>query len=873
MASILPLVPTKNAPPITLCQRPGFGDEGSGSRKRTEVLTNRFELRMGKASNYYQYIVEFYRLSRNEDESGHREPLTGDSNSKKELRRCIFNAFQTSHRSDIFQHIGAAYDGGSVVYTTRKLALGETNRTSELVELNNDHNHTGRPNEYYIHIKDHDNEPEILLDDLRAVLTSNNFEWDFFNNQGLKMINAFLHHNPALKYTQYGESIFDPGTKELLGGGVELWQGFFSSARSGDGKVYLNVNVNHMTAYEPVSLEEWICKFIGKQRLPGNFNKRTFDNINSVIKDIKVRPLHRPECKTKYIVCRLHNKNAHQATFPNKDGKTISVAEHFKNVYNVTLKTHHIIEIRKGKTLIPIEFCGIIEGQRYQDKHLTGEQRAKIIRITAKRPNTNKKLILDGIKNVLLLKQEGLFQQAGFTVDMEMALVPAHFKEMPELTFASPSNRPITVKPEECDATWNLRDLKFFKRGENLLSLFAISFLPGTFSKSVKGFLRKLGDQARKLGMEISTEAPQVECVQWVDYNQAREEISKILEDKRSKNCLPQLVFYILEDKKNCSQVYNPVKVISDTQIGILSQCIQASRIKDVKTAYLSNVALKLNLKLNGINYTMDLPRTKKVPTMFLGADVTHPPSGSKGVPSIAAVVGSVDEYAVQYVEKHREQHKESKNSQKTGRGKEEIDDMSDMVYEILCEFEGVRKSFPQSLIMCRDGISESQFQSLALEKELPSIKAACHKVDPNYNPTITYIVACKRHQTRFYPKQPDDENDRNKNVKPGLTVERDITHPQFFDFYINSHSSLQGTSRSCRYCVLYDENGFGADEIQDLLNKLCYNFQRSPRAVSIPAPTYYAHCAAKRARSHIVDGQLHVTEPNLASRYPMYYV
>jgi eukaryotic translation initiation factor 2C len=157
------------------------------------------------------------------------------------------------------------------------------------------------------------------------------------------------------------------------------------------------------------------------------------------------------------------------------------------------------------------------------------------------------------------------------------------------------------------------------------------------------------------------------------------------------------------------------------------------------------------------------------------------------------------------------------------------------------------------------------------LDKELPYIKAACNKVEQDYNPTITYIVVGKRHHTRFYPTDSRDA-DRKGNVKPGLIVEREITHPYLFDFYLTSHSSLQGTSRPCHYHVLFDENKFQVDEIQDFTNKLCYNFQRSTRAVSIPAPTYYAHCAAKRARSHL-DGRLHMTKPEFASRFPMYYV
>jgi len=108
------------------------------------------------------------------------------------------------------------------------------------------------------------------------------------------------------------------------------------------------------------------------------------------------------------------------------------------------------------------------------------------------------------IKKVLLLEQEGLFQQASFTVNMGMALVPA-------LTF-SPSDRPISIKAKGFDATWNLHDVKLFKRDEMLQSLFAISFLPEFFSRLVKEFLYELSHQARELGMEVSTEAPQVKC-------------------------------------------------------------------------------------------------------------------------------------------------------------------------------------------------------------------------------------------------------------------------------------------------------------------------------------------------------------------------
>jgi eukaryotic translation initiation factor 2C len=253
---------------------------------------------------------------------------------------------------------------------------------------------------------------------------------------------------------------------------------------------------------------------------------------------------------------------------------------------------------------------------------------------------------------------------------------------------------------------------------------------------------------------------------------------------------------------------------------------------------------------------------------------VTHPPPESRDYPSIAAVVGSLDRYAARYAERHIPQYKETKpNSKKTGRGKEEIDSMEELTYQLLCEFRRVNNGkLPESIIMYRDGIGDSQFKPLALDKELPGIRKACIKAAAKYFPKITYIVVTKRHHNRFYPLSNED-SDRKGNVRPGLVVERVITHPYLFNFYLTSHTSLQGTSRPSLYHVLYDDNKFEVDELQDFTNKLCYNFQRSTRAVSIPAPTYYAHLAAKRARSHFHAAELGMTNLDLAKKYPMYYV
>lgn len=81
--------------------------------------------------------------------------------------------------------------------------------------------------------------------------------------------------------------------------------------------------------------------------------------------------------------------------------------------------------------------------------------------------------------------------------------------------------------------------------------------------------------------------------------------------------------------------------------------------------------------------------------------------------------------------------------------------------------------------------------------------------------------------------------------------------HPQFpyrFNRMSWLTSRLQGTSRPSHYHVLWDDNHFSSDELQVLTYQLCHTYVRCTRSVSIPAPAYYAHLVAFRARYHLVD-------------------
>ncbi|KAG5264999.1 hypothetical protein AALO_G00260340 [Alosa alosa] len=183
--------------------------------------------------------------------------------------------------------------------------------------------------------------------------------------------------------------------------------------------------------------------------------------------------------------------------------------------------------------------------------------------------------------------------------------------------------------------------------------------------------------------------------------------------------------------------------------------------------------------------------------------------------------------------------------------------DLATMVRELLIQFYKSTRFKPTRIIYYRDGISEGQFNQVSpqvLQHELLAIREACIKLEKDYQPGITFVVVQKRHHTRLFCMDRNERVGKSGNIPAGTTVDTKITHPSEFDFYLCSHAGIQGTSRPSHYHVLWDDNHFTSDELQVLTYQLCHTYVRCTRSVSIPAPAYYAHLVAFRARYHLVD-------------------
>nr|GEY38255.1 protein argonaute 16 [Tanacetum cinerariifolium] len=306
---------------------------------------------------------------------------------------------------------------------------------------------------------------------------------------------------------------------------------------------------------------------------------------------------------------------------------------------------------------------------------------------------------------------------------------------------------------------------------------------------------------------------------------------------------IPEFLLCILPERKNCD-LYGPWKKKCLSDHGIPTQCMCPVKINE---QYLTNVLLKINTKLGGINSLLAIEESSRIPiindtpTMIMGMDVSHGPAGQSDIPSIAAVVGSKSWPLIsRYKASARSQP--SKAEMISGLFQPQADGTdSGMMSELLLEFyQTSNKRKPTQIIVFRDGVSESQFDQV-LNYELDQMIKAYQYLGEVDVPKFTVIVAQKNHHTKLFQANGPE------NVPSGTVVDNKVVHPRYYDFYMCAQPGMIGTSRPAHYHVLLDEIGFSPDALQNLILSLSYVYQRGSAATSIVAPVSYAHLTAKQ--------------------------
>ncbi|XP_068626253.1 protein argonaute-2 isoform X2 [Battus philenor] len=819
-AGAMALVPPAAAPPpdlpvLTCPRRPNLGHEG----RPIMLRANHFQISMPRG------FVHHYDVN-----------IQPDKCPRKVNREIVETMVKRYNK--IFGTLKPVFDGRNNLYTRDPLPIG-----NDRVELEVILPGEGKDRVFRVTIKW---VAQVSLFALEEALEGRTRQIPY---DAILALDVVMRHLPSMMYTPVGRSFFSSpeGYYHPLGGGREVWFGFHQSVRPSQWKMMLNIDVSATAFYKAQPVIEFMCEVldirdINDQRKPLTDSQRV--KFTKEIKGLKIEITHCGTMKRKYRVCNVTRRPAQMQSFPLQldNGQTVecTVAKYFLDKYKMKLRFPHLPCLQVGQehkhTYLPLEVCNIVPGQRCIKK-LTDMQTSTMIKATARSAPDREREINNLVRRANF-NTDLYVKEFGLTISNNMMEVRGRVLPPPKLQYGGRvSSLGGQALPNQ--GVWDMRGKQFFMGVE--IRVWAIAcFAPQRTVRedALKNFTQQLQKISNDAGMPIIGQP----C--FCKYATGPDQVEPMFKYLKSTFVQLQLVVVVLPGK---TPVYAEVKRVGDTVLGMATQCVQAKNVNKTSPQTLSNLCLKINVKLGGINSILVpslRPKVFNEPVIFLGVDVTHPPAGDNKKPSIAAVVGSMDAHPSRYAATVRvQQHRQ-----------EIVHEMSSMVQELLIMFYKSTGGFkPHRIIMYRDGISEGQFIHV-LQHELTAVREACIKLEAEYKPGITFIVVQKRHHTRLFCADKKEQSGKSGNIPAGTTVDLGITHPTEFDFYLCSHQGIQGTSRPSHYHVLWDDNHFGSDELQCLTYQLCHTYVRCTRSVSIPAPAYYAHLVAFRARYHLVE-------------------
>ncbi|XP_078152182.1 protein argonaute 4A-like isoform X2 [Carex rostrata] len=638
-------------------------------------------------------------------------------------------------------------------------------------------------------------------------------------SQGCLLVRqSFFHNNPS--------NFID------LGGGVMGCRGFHSSFRTTQSGLSLNIDVSTTMIVKPGPVMDFL---LANQKVE-HPNQIDWQKAKRMLKNLRIR-VH--PSNQEYKIVGLSDLPCREQTFMlkqrNGDGQSaeVTVSQYFKEKNTVLRYSDDYPCINVGKpkrpTFFPIELCNLVSLQRYT-KALNSLQRASLVEKSRQKPQERMHILNDLLKRSNY-DAEPMLRACGVSISPTFTQVDGRVLQAPKLKTGNGGD----FFPR--DGRWNFNN-KTLIRPCHVDRWAVVNFSARCQVRNLVSDLIRCGQMK---GVKIDQPFDVFEEGRNMRGTAPNVRVEEMFEQVKTKlPGAPRFLLCLLPERKN-SDIYGPWKRKCLADFGIVTQCLAPIKVND---QYLTNLLLKINAKLDGMNSLLQvedipsIPLVSKVPTIILGMDVSHGSPGQSDRPSIAAVVSSRQ---WPLISKYRASvHTQSPKLEMIDslfKPKDKND--NGIIRQLMLDFytsSGKRK--PDHVIIFRDGVSESQFNQV-LNIELDQIMAACKFLDENWNPKFTVIVAQKNHHTKFFI--PNDQN----NVPPGTVIDNKVCHPRNYDFYMCSHKGAIGTTRPTHYHVLLDQVGFSADDLQELVHSLSYVYQRSTTAISVVAPICYAHLAA----------------------------
>lgn len=552
---------------------------------------------------------------------------------------------------------------GQVIFEGDRLAWGlkpieKDIRTS--VDLDREHGRTPKPgknNTFRVVIRQ---STKIKFDVLKAWLEGRT-SFDAKCLEAINCLDHILREHPSTRLQAVKRAFYPRnGGAVDLGGGLHAIKGAYQSIRPVLGPqgptLSINVDVANGTFFQSLPLIGIIILMTGC-RDPGDLERAcrqqgSEGRIGRDIKRLKKRRFiatHRKGEEDEYVIDKFDFRGAKNVKFMLQDKKQISVAEYFQQQYGKTIKHPDLPLIKTPKgSYMPIEMVKMKPNQVCGYK-LDEKQTANMIKFAVTPPAERWAAVESGLRT-LNWAADPVLNAFGVKVSTSRTVVPARVLPAPKVVFGAGG----TANPGTF-GRWDLKGKKFLSSNTAPLKAWGVMVISGSRGgkpdKSViENFLKAFVGAYIAHGGKVETKQPPMllstgtDVPAWV--TTAWNTIGGQFQAR------PQMIMFILPDKN--AEVYNRIKRSMDCRFGAVSQCVQYSHAQKAAPQYLSNVLMKFNAKLGGTTCRAVGPKSGgsnglfSVPTIVIGADVSHAAPGSQAS-SCAAITVSMDQLGVSY--------------------------------------------------------------------------------------------------------------------------------------------------------------------------------------------------------------------------------
>ncbi|THF99528.1 hypothetical protein TEA_002980 [Camellia sinensis var. sinensis] len=587
-------IPESSDKRIVPIRRPDRG--GTLAVRSTRLFANHFPVRFNPESTIMHYNVDI-KPNTTPGSRAAKRPIP--KSDLRLIREKLFSDDPTR-----FPEQMSAYDGEKNIFSAMPLPEGNS-----VVVLSGGEDVASRSYTFTIQLV---NKLKLskLNDYLRGMLS-------YIPRDILQGMDLVMKENPCQHRISVGRSFYSKEfrPRDDLGYGIAAYRGFQQSLKPTSQGLALCLDYSVLAFRKRLPVIDFLVENVEGFRV--NDMKRSRRDVMRALKGLKVHVTHRVT-KQKYIVAGLTNQNARDITFTLEDPegenppREIGLIEYFREKHNKEIKYQDMpcLDLGKNnrKNYVPLEFCVLLEGQRYPKEQLDKETALFLKKISLPQPRERKNTIYEMVRS-----QDGpcgdVSQNFEIEVEKNMTGVLGRVIEPPDLKLGTPNGNVNVLRINDRDkCQWNLLG-KAVVGGKPLERWALIDFSSyDRYRLNPSHFVQNLRNRCRNLGIRV--EEPVVRRFTNMNEFSSIAAIQKLLHnvvEEASQKCKGQLQLIVCVMSAR-HDGYKYLKWVSETQIGVLTQCCLVGNANKGNDQYLANLALKINGKIGEVLNELQSP-------------------------------------------------------------------------------------------------------------------------------------------------------------------------------------------------------------------------------------------------------------------------